>query len=148
MPTLETVKSPLNGARRVSGDKKKRVSANTPWEDVMGYCRAIRYGDIISVSGTAASEKSGKIIGKGDAYAQMAYAIKKIEAALHELGGSLDDVVRTRIYTTDISKWREIAKAHKEYFGRAQPANTTVQVSEFIDPDILVEVEAEAAVSQ
>jgi len=122
-------------------EKRKRVSAETPWEDVMGYCRAVRYGDIIS-------DRNGKIIGKGDAYAQMVYAIKKIEAALRGLGGSLDDVVRTRIFTSDITKWPEIAKAHKEYFGTARPANTTVQVSGFIDPDILVEVEVEAAVTQ
>ena len=128
--------------------ERKRVSAETPWEDIMGYCRAVRYGDMISVSGTAASDRNGKIIGKGDAYAQMVYAIKKIEAALRGLGGSLDDVVRTRIFTSDITKWPEIAKAHKEYFGTARPANTTVQVSGFVDPDILVEVEVEAAVTQ
>ncbi len=124
---------------------KKRVSARTPWEGVLGYCRAIKYGNMISVSGTAASDKEGNIVGKGDAYAQTVYAIKKIEAALQELGGSLEDVVKTRIFTTDISRWREIAKAHKEYFGKARPANITLQVSGFVDPEILVEVEAEAA---
>jgi enamine deaminase RidA (YjgF/YER057c/UK114 family) len=128
--------------------KKKRVSSSTPLEDIVGYCRAIRYGNMISVSGTAASDRNGKIVGKGDVYAQMVYAIKKIETALHVLEGSLDDVVRTRIFTTDMSRWREIAKAHKEYFGKARPTNTTVQVSGFADPDILVEVEVEAVTQQ
>jgi enamine deaminase RidA (YjgF/YER057c/UK114 family) len=128
--------------------KKKRVSSSTPLEDIVGYCRAIRYGNMISVSGTTASDRNGKIVGKGDLYAQTVYAMKKIETALQALGGSLDDVVRTRIFTTDMSRWREIAKAHKEYFGKARPTNTTVQVSGFADPDILVEVEVEAVTQQ
>jgi len=111
---------------------------------LVGYSRAVQVGKMIVVSGTAPSDAQGKIAGKGDAYAQTVFAIKKIEAALSELGASLEDVVRTRIYTTDVSRWREIARAHGEFFGKAKPANTLVQVSGLIDPQILVEIEVDA----
>lgn len=99
---------------------------------------------MISVSGTAASDEKGNVVGKGDAYRQMVYAIEKIDAALKEVGASLEDVVRTRIFASDIARWKEIARAHKEYFSKAAPANTLVEVSRFIDPDMLIEIEADA----
>jgi len=96
------------------------------------------------VAGTAAADAGGRVVGRGDIYRQSVFAIQKIGQALAELGCSLEDVVRTRVYTTDITRWKEIAKAHKEFFGRALPVNTTVQVSRFIDPEMLVEIEVEA----
>lgn len=123
---------------------RRRVSARTPWEDLVGYSRAVRVGNLIAVSGTAPSDEKGNITAKGDAYAQTVFAIKKVEAALKELGASLEDVVRTRVFTTDVSRWREIARAHREFFGNAKPANTLVQVTRLIDPDMLVELEVDA----
>jgi len=125
---------------------RKSVSAGTIWGDVVGYSRAIRTGNMIIVSGTAPSDEKGNIVGKGDVYAQAAYAIRKIEKALQELGASLDQVVRTRIYTTDITKWKEIARAHREFFGKAKPANSMIEVTSLIDPDMLVEVEVDAVI--
>ena len=123
---------------------KASVDARTPWGDILGYSRAVRIGNVIAVSGTAPSDESGKIVGRNDAYAQTAFAIRKIDAALKELGASLKHVVRTRIYTTDIAKWQEIAKAHREFFGESKPSNTMVQVTRLIDPEILVEIEVDA----
>ena len=123
---------------------RKKVSAKTPWGDIVGYSRAVRVGKLVTVSGTAASDDNGKIAAKGDAYGQTVFCIKKIESALEELGYSISDVVRTRIFTTDISKWEEIGKAHGKFFGKLKPATTMVQVSSLIDPEMLVEVEVEA----
>ncbi len=123
---------------------RRRVSAKTPWEETVGYSRAVKVGKMIVVSGTAPSDARGNIVGKDDAYAQTVFAIEKIESALNELGASLEDVIRTRIYTTDISHWEEIARAHRKFFSEVKPANTLVQVSKLIDPDILVEVEVDA----
>ena len=110
----------------------------------MGYSRAVKVGKLVAVSGTAASDANGKIAAKGDAYGQTVFCIRKIESALKELGYSLSDVVRTRIYTTDISRWEEIGRAHGKFFGKIKPATSMVQVSSLIDPAMLVEVEAEA----
>ncbi|MDV3292973.1 MAG: RidA family protein [Nitrososphaerales archaeon] len=123
---------------------RKRVSARTPWEETVGYSRAVKVGKVIVVSGTAPSDARGVIVGKDDAYAQTIFAIEKIGNALNELGASLEDVVRTRIYTTDISLWKEIARAHRKFFSEVKPANTLVQVSKLIDQDMLVEVEVDA----
>ncbi len=120
------------------------MPARTPWADVVGYSRAVRVGNTIAVSGTVASDEQGKIIGKGDVYAQTVFVIRKIEAALGELGCSLSDVVRTRIYTTDISKWEDVARAHREFFAGIRPTNTMVQVAKLIAPEAMVEIEAEA----
>jgi enamine deaminase RidA (YjgF/YER057c/UK114 family) len=122
----------------------RRVDAKTPWGDVVGYSRAVRVGNIISVSGTAASDKDGRIVGLGDPYAQAVFILTKIEDALKELGAELSDVVRTRIFTTDIGRWEEIARAHGQFFGRTKPATSMIQVSRLIDPAMLVEIEAEA----
>ena len=132
----------LRAQRRVEG--VRRVPARTPWGNLVGSSRAVRKGSIIAVSGTTATDARGRIIGRNDPYKQTIFIVKKIQAALNELGGSLDDIVRTRIYTTDISLWREIARAHRQFLGRQKPACTMVQVSKLIDSDILVEMEVEA----
>ena len=124
--------------------RKRRVPARTPWGGLVGYSRAVRNGNVISVSGTASTTAQGRVVGKGDAYTQTMFIIRKIEAALKELGGSLEDVVRTRIYTTDISLWSEITRAHRHFFGKTKPACTMVQVSKLISRDMLVEIEADA----
>lgn len=122
----------------------KKISARTPWGDIVGYSRAVKVGKLVAVSGTAASDAGGKIVAKGDAYGQTVFCIKKIKATLEELGYSLSDVVRTRIFTTDIGRWEEIGKAHGKFFLKIKPATSMIEVSALIDPDILVEVEADA----
>ena len=128
--------------------KRKNVPARTPWGDRVGYSRAVRTGRFISVSGTAASDEDGKVVGEGDAYQQTRFVLKKVQRALKELDASLKDVVRTRIYTTDISKWSEIGKAHEEFFGDVRPATTMVEVSRLIDGRMMVEIEADAIVRE
>ncbi len=126
---------------------KKRISipAGTIWEDVVGYSRAVKVGDVIEVSGTAAVD-NGKIVGKGDAYAQTKFILEKIKKTLESLGSAMKDVVRTRIYVTDISKWEEIGKAHGEYFKDIKPATAMVEVKSLIDPEMIVEIEATAII--
>ena len=104
----------------------RRVPARTPWGNLVGYSRAVRKGSVIAVSGTTAANARGRIIGRNDPYKQTTFIVKKIQAALKELGGSLDDIVRTRIYTTDISMWREIARVHRQSLGKPKPACTMV----------------------
>lgn len=122
-----------------------RVSTGSPWEPVVGYCRAIRVGNIVEVSGTTAM-KDGQVVHKHDVYQQTKYILDIIETALHEVGSKLSDVIRTRIYVTDISRWEEVGKAHGEYFGDILPATSMVEVRALIDPDILVEIEAQAII--
>jgi len=110
----------------------------------MGYCRAVRAGSIVAVSGSAAVDENGELVGPGDMYAQTRQCIKVIERALEEAGCSLADVVRTRTYVTDISQWEAVARAHSAAFGDAPPACTMVEVSQLIDPAMLVEIEADA----
>jgi enamine deaminase RidA (YjgF/YER057c/UK114 family) len=124
----------------------RKIDAGTKWGEVVGYSRAVRVGRVISVSGTAASEKDGRIVGGGDAYAQTVFIIRKIQKALRELDSELSDVVRTRIFTTDIGRWQEIARAHAEFFGATKPATSMIEVSRLIDPEMLVEIEADAVV--
>lgn len=126
--------------------ERRSVPAGTIWEDRFGYSRAVRVGNVIHVSGTADTDPEGKAHAKGDVYAQAHYSLKKIEAALADLGASMEDVVRTRIYTTDIDAWQEIALAHSEFFSGIKPATTLVEVSRLIDPEMQVEIEAEAMV--
>ena len=124
---------------------KKFISSGTEWENIIGYSRAVRVGNIIQVSGTVATD--GKtLIGKDDVYQQTKFVLKKIEAALIEAGGSLNDIVRTRIYVKDISKWREIAQAHHEIFKNIKPATSMVEVNSLISPEYLVEIEATAII--
>ncbi|OGU70358.1 MAG: hypothetical protein A2V93_11645 [Ignavibacteria bacterium RBG_16_34_14] len=126
---------------------KKRINipAGTIWEDVVGYSRAVKVGNVIEISGTAAVD-NGKVIGKGNAYEQTKFIIEKIKMTLESLGSGMKDVVRTRIYVTDISKWEEIGKAHGEFFKNIKPATAMVEVKSLIDPDMIVEIEATAII--
>ena len=126
--------------------KVQKVSTGTNWEEMVGYSRAVRIDNRIEVAGTTAVGQNGDLIGKDDPYEQTIFIIQKAEKALIELGAELKDVIRTRIFTTDISRWEAIGKAHGEYFREIKPATTMVEVSNLISADILVEIEFSAMV--
>ncbi len=127
--------------------KRINFTSGAPWEDIVGYSRAVRIGNTIEVSGTAAVN-GDKLEGVGSVYLQTRFILKKIQAVLNEAGATLDDVIRTRIYVVDITQWEEVARAHSEFFGTIKPATSMVEVKSLIDPDMLVEIEATAVVEK
>jgi enamine deaminase RidA (YjgF/YER057c/UK114 family) len=126
--------------------KRLNISSGAPWEDVVGYSRAVRVGNVIEVAGTAAVDEGGQVVGAGDATTQTKFILEKIGRALNQAGASLRDVVRTRMFVTDMRDWQAIGQAHGEFFREVRPVTTMVEVKALIQPELLVEIEATAII--
>lgn len=125
---------------------RQNISSGTPWESVHGYSRAVRVGNNVYVSGTTASDEQGNVMGENDPYAQTVYIIEKISSALAEAGATLADVVRTRVFVTDISRWEDVARGHAKFFSEIRPASTMVEITQLVDKRQIVEIEVDAVI--
>jgi enamine deaminase RidA (YjgF/YER057c/UK114 family) len=136
-----------NAARNISGEtmnQRRNISSGAVWEEIVGYSRAVRLGNIVEVAGTTAVDDAGQVVGPDNPYQQTHFILTKIEKALHAAGATLADVVRTRIFVTDIARWEEVGRAHGEFFRTVKPAATMVEVKSLISPELLVEIEVTA----
>jgi enamine deaminase RidA (YjgF/YER057c/UK114 family) len=129
-------------------NQRLEISSGAVWEDIVGYVRAVRVGDVVEVSGTTAVDEDGQVVGRGDLFAQTQFILQKIERALQTAGADRTDIVRTRMYLVDIDRWQEAARAHRQFFTAVRPAATAVEVSRLIGPDLLVEIEATAIITE
>ncbi|MFA5834103.1 MAG: RidA family protein [Bacteroidota bacterium] len=128
--------------------KRINISSGAKWEDIVGYSRAVRVGNTVEVTGTVATDDSGSVVGKGNPYEQTKFILQKIERVLKQTGASLTDVVRTRMFVTDITRWEEYGKAHGEFFGTIKPCTTMVEIAKLIESDYLIEIEVSAIINE